>query len=303
MTAPVSAPARDLSRIYLLLALAVVVGVVAALLVAAAPPPPAPHAGQFEVQLPTQVWGVLFLAPLLAGIGGLLFQRATQGRASPGRGALVAILVVVALLIALGVILALATPGPQGTVSVGTSNPPPNPGNNSTHHSGGGGTTTGATGSTTVFTFTSWDLLAVVAIACTVVGLLTVPGTISRLVDRSRNVSARAPADPAAVRAALSSAAGALDRGADPRETIVSLYVRLLSLVEVTVGDVSALTAGEIRSRVLERLGVRPAAARELTALFEDARYSSHPLGPDDAARCRAVLVAVERDLAGSRPA
>ncbi len=121
--------------------------------------------------------------------------------------------------------------------------------------------------------------------------------------DRTRRSRAAPAADPTAVRTALVDAGRAIDRGEDPRETIVRLYVRLLGLLESTAGDVSFMTAGEIRTRVLERMGVRSTSARELTTLFEDARYSSHPLGPSDARRCGDTIAAVERDLAGSRPA
>ncbi len=127
MAASPSTAPRDLSRISLLLALAVLVGIVAALLVAAAPVAPTPSVGQIVVQLPTTVWGLLLLAPFLTGLMAIVVQRLLAGKRSVGRGRVVlaAVGLAVAALIVLGILLAVTNPGPQGSVTVPTTPQPP----------------------------------------------------------------------------------------------------------------------------------------------------------------------------------
>ncbi|MHB1435596.1 MAG: DUF4129 domain-containing protein [Thermoplasmata archaeon] len=90
----------------------------------------------------------------------------------------------------------------------------------------------------------------------------------------------------------------------DPRPAIVELYGRLLELVGPMVGGVEFDTASEIQLRHLTRLGVGAATAESLTRLFEIARYSSLPLGPEDRERARTAISQAmsELDRAGRRP-
>ncbi len=103
--------------------------------------------------------------------------------------------------------------------------------------------------------------------------------------------------DRLAVGEAVANARSAVERGDDPRATIVGLYVQLLDMLAPKVGDLASSTPEEIRSAHLHRLGVRPAASESLTRLFETARYSSHELGTDAAGRFRETLVTTEQDL------
>lgn len=289
--------------LYVALGLAVVVGAVAILLVGAAPIAPAPRAGQVVVNLPDSVWGLLFLSPLLAGFAAILVQRLLDPSTRfPGR---IAVAFVVMLLFAsLFVYLVMGGGGgSSGSLSVTTGS----------GGSGGGGNNTSSPpspghpgNSTTVapaytITITSWTLLAIVLAISACVAALTVPGAISRLVDRRSEPSAQP--DRGEIRNALSAASAALERGEDPRETIVRLYVRLLQEIAPRTGDVSVLTADEIRRSILVGLGVSPPASEALTRLFEEARYSTHPIGPAEAGRCREAIRQVESDLARSTPA
>jgi hypothetical protein len=80
------------------------------------------------------------------------------------------------------------------------------------------------------------------------------------------------------------------DPNADPRALVVALYGRLLASVDDRVGGVEARTAREIEFESVHSLGLPPEAARELTALFEEARYSPHPISSNDVDRARGAL-------------
>jgi len=63
------------------------------------------------------------------------------------------------------------------------------------------------------------------------------------------------------------------------------------------VGSVDPETPEEIRSLHLVRLGISREASESLTRLFEEARYSTHPLGPEAAERATEVIRSAEADL------
>jgi hypothetical protein len=107
----------------------------------------------------------------------------------------------------------------------------------------------------------------------------------------------------AEARGALASAALALDAGTEPRDVIIRLYATLLHRVAPIVGGVDDETPEEIRALHLERLGIRPSAATTLTRLFEEARYSSHPLGPEAVTRAVNAIREARRDLDRTPPA
>lgn len=74
----------------------------------------------------------------------------------------------------------------------------------------------------------------------------------------------------------------------DPRRAVVAAYARM----EAVLGSAGLPrrpneTSAEYCRRVLERLGAAAHAAARLTALFERARYSEHPI--DDAMRAEAI--------------
>lgn len=298
MAAAVPAPGtRRPGVLFVLLALAVLLGLVAVFLSGAAPTAPPSRAGQLVVDLPPAVWGLLYLSPLLAGIVAIFVQRIRQGSARFDRSALLSFgaMFVVALLF-LYVLSATGPTGSGGTVSVTGSSPPTNrttsPAPNGTLPPSNG---TSVTTPDTVTITSTWLIgIAVALVAC--VGVLAVPGVLSRLLDRDRR-SRSLPAIRPGVERALAEAGAAIDRGEDLRETIVRLYVRLLAEIAPRVGEVAHLTPDEIRRELLAGLGVSPSASEELTRLFEEARYSTHPIATDDAGRFRAAIRQVEDDL------
>lgn len=294
--------------LWVVLLLAVVVGVVSVVLVGSSPTPPTPHAGEIIINFPPEVWGLLFLSPLLVGLAAIALQHIAKRTRRVPRQVVVAFVVVFGLLLVFVFILS-NTPGTStGSVSVVT--PPPSNSTGASHAnntSSGGGSGSGATPAPAVsFPVPSWVLLVLVAGLTVIVGGLAIPGMLGRVLDRRRvsgGRTSRTPIDPLQVQAVLAQASEAIAQGADPRQTIIQLYVRLLNEFGPKLGAVDYMTAEEIRGDPLARLRVRPSAAEALTRLFEQARYSSHPMGPEDASRCLDALRQVESDLARGAPA
>jgi hypothetical protein len=297
VTAAVPAPgSRRPILLLVLLGLAVLLGLVAVFLSGAAPAAPPTRAGQLVVDLPPAVWGILYLSPLFVGLAAVLLQRLRQGRAAIDRSTLVSLAVMLAVAVLfLYLVSATAPAGTGGTISVTGSTPPTNTSQTPPHNSTPppNGTTVPTSDTVTIST----PVLLLVALAvCAGVGLLAVPGVLSRLIDRGRGPRALPEVRPGIERA-LAEAGAAIDGGADLRETIVRLYVRLLLELAPRVGDVAYLTPDEIRRQVLAGLGVTPTASEALTRLFEEARYSTHPIGPGDAGRFREAIGQVQADL------
>jgi hypothetical protein len=296
---------RGTRLLYVLLLVAILVGVVAALLVAASPSPPPARPGQVVVDLPPSVWGLLFLSPLLVGLGGLLYRSVTEPTSHVAKRTLAVF--VVLLLLAVVFIWTFAAGGFGGggllTVGPGPGNLTSPPHNNTTTPPSGNNTTNVSQGylppsGITVARLTAADLVWVVLGVTVLVGALAVPGVLAVLLDRRpRSRGGGAPLRRAEVRAALAAAQSEITAGGDPRESVVRLYARLLAAIGPKTGDVSCLTAEEIRAQALSALGVRPAAAQALTRLFEEARYSAHPFGPSEAGRFRDALRDAEVDL------
>jgi len=107
--------------------------------------------------------------------------------------------------------------------------------------------------------------------------------------------------DPAPTAAAMGLAVHdariALENGEDPRESIVRLYCRLLGRVAPTADDLASFTAAEIQRLRLAALPILPERAEAITRMFEEARYSSHPVERPQAVRYAETMRAVELDL------
>ncbi len=88
------------------------------------------------------------------------------------------------------------------------------------------------------------------------------------------------------------------DPEADPRAVIAALYQWLLLTLHPRFAGTDRYTAREIEAVIVAQFGVRASNARELTELFEVARYSTHPLGRPAADRARAAFRAILSDLA-----
>lgn len=303
MAAAPTKPAWRRATLVLLLFLAGIAGAAASLLVGTAPKPPPPQAGELIINLPTTVWGLLFLSPILVGLTVFLLQRVTGGSASVRRWAALYACVVVLLFVAFVLLVALGGSGGGGTVGYSSSGKGTSPPQNNSSGGGTGGGSGGSGGPTKLYTLSlpSWSLAAFVLLLAVCAGALAIPGVISRLVDRpGRSPRPRLP-DRGDLAAVMAAAAAAIERGEDPRATIVRLYGRLLQEVGPKVGDVAPLTADEIGGRMVTKLGVQAVASQTLTRLFEEARYSTHIMGTEAAGRCRDAIGLVVGDL--RRPA
>lgn len=292
-------PARSPLPLAVVLGLAVVVGVVAVLLAGAAPPPPAAQAGELVVNLPTAVWGLLCLSPLLVGFAAVLARRLSETSLGfPGR-AVVSLAVIVALLVLFVVLFHTSGSNGQGSVSIsrggggGTGNTTPV---RTTNNSSRGVNGTSVAGSYS-YTISFGVVLAAVVGISALVAVLAIPGALSRLAGRRPGGGPGPAVLRVEILPALQEAGAAIERGEDPRETVVRLYVRLLREIGPRVGDVSFLTADEIRQQALAGLGVSAGASEALTRLFEEARYSTHTIGAADAGRFREAIRQVESDL------
>lgn len=88
-------------------------------------------------------------------------------------------------------------------------------------------------------------------------------------------------------------APGGLGTGPGTRRTLIELYGRMLAAVGPPLGDLSRRTPREVEELTVERLGVARPTARELTGLFEEARYSTHPLTEENVRRGRRALLEI----------
>jgi hypothetical protein len=283
---------------------AVAFGVAAALLAAPYVTPPASTGSAPTLQTNTvlseavELSGIVFL---LGMFGYFLVRRLTGGSASiPGR-AVTPILVVLLLLVVFVLVSRLVSPGPlpPSEGSTGCGAPPCGTNsssaveNNSTANSSLFGTYSGLG-----LHLPGWwiyaALLGVVAIA-----LLVVLPLLSRRVG-TREPPAPADADPEAIRRSLQETLAELGRGeGGPRERIIRAYGRLLTRVASGTGDLATLTPREIERLCRTRLRIQVATAHEITALFEEARYSTHPMGSAEVDRAERSLARALKDLEG----
>jgi hypothetical protein len=258
----------------LVLALAIGTGIAAALLASVPSAAPAPSRST-EVVLPFWLVFLPVLAIFVVSMVALVARRVSGGSVAVPNPIVASILIAILLLCGFVVLAHFLSPGPMTTATGGNTT---TGSNNST---GGGnpgtGNLTGPGGGLGFLHFPDPSLLPwlVVILIGGVAAVVLAPVFAQRLGARSR-----------------------LDAGANPRTTILVLYGRLLEKVVVRVGPVDDVTADEIRTRHLVRLGVQAGVAAELTSLFEEARYSSHPMDADAADRARTAIRRAEDDLA-----
>ncbi|MCI4319609.1 MAG: DUF4129 domain-containing protein [Thermoplasmata archaeon] len=282
-------PAAASRAIFALLILApVVLGVGAALLVGPLPASRlavAPTPAHTSVELVgLAVTGILLIV-VAAVILPILFGQ----RRSYGPRVLTTVLAyfVVAIIILIG--LHLVAPGspPSGAGSTqnGTTPPPPPAGNRTNLSLGFPGG----------ILLPGWVFFLILAVVAVALGAVTVPLGIRR-----REVRLAVPERPRSDerRSALEEAIVEFDESTlVPRERIILVYRRLLQRVGPRAGDLDRMTAREIEAVCRNALGIRASSAHELTALFEEARYSDHEIAETMVVRARAALAAALEDL------
>lgn len=276
---------------------ALATGAAASILVAASSAPPPASGPSNLVFLP--YWAVVVASVgVLAFVIGTMVLWRLQARSNPVLNRM-AVVVLVAVLLAVLFILAAHLLGFGGAFPGGSTSS-----NSSSSHGGGGSGGTNLTGpGGTILPIPGlpgWVPFAALAVVVLLVVVIVVPSLRSYLEER-RQEGVRRPAPsetvPGRVRDALNRASSALDQGADPRTVILALYAAILARLEPMVGAIDTSTPEEIRAGHLVRLGVRPAAAHTLTRLFEEARYSLHPMGRDEGKRAREAVRDAINDL------
>ena len=263
------------------LLVAVAFGAAAAMLVASPSTPGAPSPLITSVPFTTGLW-VFAGVTIALGILYLVLNRGEGGAGIPASPAL-AVLgagVVVAIILTVAASLAHAISGagggdsgPSGPPDNNTSAPPPvNP------PTGGGTLAAWAPG------WIPWIVLGVVTVV--IVALL-----VPFLLRRGRRPAPAADSN-ASRRAGIAKALQKLDASAraTPRERILALYAQLLARVAPVLRRLDALTAREVASAVLDEWHVPAASAATLTDLFEEARYSDHPMSEASVDRARRAL-------------
>ncbi len=243
-----------------------------------------------EVYFGNDVIVVAILLLFGALTASLLVQRVHGGRSALPSQYVIGVLVTILILVGFAVLLQHVVGGstsavPTNATSNSTGTTPPTP--------KGPGNGTG--GVPVVLHLPSWGLFAVLAGIAGIAVVVVFPRVRSYLADRREGRRQIAPEEEA--RAALGHAAERLAAGTDPRDVVRELYGHLLDRVEPLAGDLDPSTPDEIRSGPLRRLGIRADAADALTRLFEEARYSTHPMGPEAAERAARAIREAETDL------
>ncbi len=285
------------------LAVALATGAAASLLLGAATAPGAPAQPASELVVPA-TWiadALLGLFALVAVV--LVYRRLTGGAATLSSRAVITFLVVILLGVAFVAAAQFFHPGGCPWCGGGTpgSVPPPS-GNNSTATGGSNNTTFGGG----ELVLLSWHVPAWLEfVALAVVTLLVAAVVMPFLAQwstarRLRGAGSQRPGSgptAAEVRGVFARASRDLDRGLDPRDVIERLYADLLERLGRYVVQIDPSTPEEIRVQHLVRLGIRPEVATELTRLFEEARYSTHPIGPESADRAAGAMRRATADL------
>jgi uncharacterized protein DUF4129 len=296
-TSPGSLPRRRPPAVAQVVVLAVLIGVAAALLSrpVGAVGPPSPSVGGLTWNQLGELLTMLFL--VVVGLW-LFFTLRDAGSRLPLPNRVVATVLVMLLL---GVLFVEA-------VGLVHFSPIPGSGNSTGSSNNTGGTTTNGSGNFTLppfhtpgITLPAWAGPAVVLVVALIAGVFLVPQLVARFERRPGEVDEPGRSAREA-RKALQAALERLDttNTTDARDSILALYARLLLVVEPKLGTVETKTPGEIRRDTVASLGVRSTVAQELTEIFEEARYSSHPMTAASVARARGALAGAIADLSAS---
>ena len=294
MTSP---PVRNRSSVVLLVVVLVALAIGGAASLVAGSASAAPfHSGRYsEFTVSFGEFEAVLFGLLALGAGLAIWVRlGSSNQAIPGRFVAFALAALVAGVV-LAVLLGAVGSGAGGFFSNGPANStgsaPSNPTNGTgTPLPGGSGGVLASLG------FPPWALYVIVAAVVCVLAAVTLPSLWSRYGRSDRGAVAR-KRSAAEIEEVLAAASHDLAAGNDPREVILALYAALLRRVDPMIGGVDLQTPAEIEELHLTRLGVRPSAAAALTRLFEEARYSSHPIGPADADAARVAIDAARADL------
>ena len=117
-----------------------------------------------------------------------------------------------------------------------------------------------------------------------------------------RDGTARTRAADEAVADAATAAQETLASFDDVRSGIIAAYEAMVAVLAGRGAERRpADTAEDLLRRALEASSVPPAAGRDLTELFHEARFSSHPMGPRERGRAEQALREVVASTSGER--
>lgn len=89
-----------------------------------------------------------------------------------------------------------------------------------------------------------------------------------------------------------------VEPGLDPRLRIINCYQRMaLAAHQRGAKITSDQTARELEAAIHDMLGITGPSMRDLTSLFEEARYSLHPITEDDATRAKQYLLNIAQEM------
>lgn len=139
-----------------------------------------------------------------------------------------------------------------------------------------------------------WTILALVLCAA----IIAVAWLLSRRSAASGDELAPGSASGAAIDAAL----GALEPGTDPRTAVIAAYAAMeRALAAHGVARSASEAPREYLRRVLAAASATENEATTLTSAFEEARFSSHPIGEQVRARALAALSSMRSRLGAAR--
>jgi uncharacterized protein DUF4129 len=295
-----NAPAPRVSWVLLVvLVSALATGAAASILVSASTAPAPANGPAPLVILPVWVFVVASAGVLALVLATMVLWRITSNPSPIMNRTVVSVLavVLVGIVFIFGARL-LGVGGPVATNSTASSGSSSSSGGSNATH---GGNVTGAGGYLALFpSVPGWVPIVLLAAVILLTVVVVFPQARAYLAERrERGVARRSGADtvPAGVREALNRASDELGRGGDPRAIILALYSEMLDRLRPMATDLETSTPEEIRAAHLIRLQVRPQAAETLTRLFEEARYSSHPMGAAEGDRARDAVRMTLDDL------
>ena len=141
---------------------------------------------------------------------------------------------------------------------------------------------------------------AATALAVLAVGALVAAGLWLRRRRRVGAARGGPPSAPSPLAAAVTAGTAALGSTAGPREAIIACYVAMEATLAVAGSPRRpADTPEELLSRAEGDGIIRTPAARRLTALFREARFSPHQLADTQRRAALGALDDIGRDLAG----
>lgn len=135
-------------------------------------------------------------------------------------------------------------------------------------------------------------IAAIIGSVLAIALLFRVGASLKKVTPSGRHAPRREAAR--AVEAALQQ----IQLGGDVREAILLCYARFCTLLGAKgIEEQDALTARELEDLAVRQLAVSAESSDALTGLFEEARYSEHPLGDEDRDRAVRSLEQIRTDL------